>query len=204
MASRLVLKDKCIFHLTHISNIPSILVHGIACKNATISRKIKHFNVAHENIQDVRAHKMLPNTNYTLHDCVPMFFGARPPMLRAVMGKGVSQEEMVYALVDWDIIGKDDVWFTDGNARSETTTFYHDPDDLIYIDLEAAAAVWWHNEGDNFRRKKQAEVLQLNRVDIDDILGFVVYNKKAKEKLNTLLTSQGISKKVFVVPEYYY
>lgn len=204
MKNTLVQADRFVFHLTHMKNIPSILKNGILNKKNCSLKRIKLIDVSHENIQDVRATIVIPDTDYTLHDCVPMFFGARPPMLYAVLGKGFNQEDMVYALVSWDIIGNPDVWFTDGNARSDGTTFYQSKADLCKIDFDAAAAIFWHNMGNDYRRKKQAEVLKLGRVDLDDVLGFAVYNKDAKKKLQDMLEAQNISKRVFIVSEFYY
>ena len=96
MKNRLVQIDRFVFHLTHMKNIPSILKNGILNKKDCSLKRIKLIDVSHENIQDVRATIVIPETDYTLHDCVPMFFGARPPMLYAVLGKGFNQEDMIY------------------------------------------------------------------------------------------------------------
>lgn len=204
MPTSLVQTDKFIFHLTHIRNIPAILKNGILCKNICTSKKMKITDVSHQSIQEVRALIQIPNTDHTLHDCVPMFFGARPPMLYAVLGKGYSQEDMVYALVNWNIIGKPNVWFTDGNASSSRTCYYQSKSDLQHIDFNAAGAFWWHNKGIEFRRKKQAEVLQLGKVNLGDILGFAVYNQKAKDNLQALLDAQSVEKQIFRVSDFYY
>ncbi|MBF0553613.1 MAG: DUF4433 domain-containing protein [Nitrospirae bacterium] len=130
MAYSLIQINRCIFHLTHVQNVSSILKNGILSKNQIRTKKIKINDVSHENIQDRRANILIPETNISLHDCVPMFLGARPPMLYAVIGKGFEQKDMVYVIVDWNIIGKANVWYTNGNASSRGTNFFHGKIDL--------------------------------------------------------------------------
>lgn len=202
MAYALVQKDKYVFHLTKIKHISSILKHGILCKNNVLEKKLKIDDVSNPNIQDRRSKILIPNTEYTLHDCTPMFFGARPPMLHAISYRGILQEDMVYAIIYWRILENPNVWFTDGNASMPETDFYSNPSDLKHIDFKAASAIWWNDK--ELRRKKQAEVLKLNRVDIDEIHGFVVYNEQAEKKIIKMLSSQNIEKAVFIAKEFYY
>ncbi len=204
MSNPLVLEDTCIFHITHLNNLSSILRNGLLSKNQTASMRVRIKDISNSEIQDARATITIPGTSHKLHDCVPMFFGARPAMLYAVKAKGVAQEEIVYVLVNWNIIGQPTTWFTDGNARDCETSFFQNISDLQEVDFRAAGAYYWGNKGDEVKRKKQAEVLKLNQVPLEEILGFVVYNRDIKDKVSGILVSQNIDKEVYVVPEYYY
>ena len=75
----LVHKEKYLFHITHIKNIPAVLKKGLLSKNELLMQRIKITDISEDKIQSVRAKIVIPGTQYTLHDCVPMFFGARPP-----------------------------------------------------------------------------------------------------------------------------
>lgn len=191
--------------MTHIKNIPGILKNGILCKNLLTKRKIKFEDVSDTGIQSFRSQITLPEgSQYTLHDYVPCFFGARPPMLYAVNKKGSGQEEIVYVLVNWEILDIATTWFTDGNARAQGTKFYQGTAQLCNVDFEACKAIYWHNEGDDFRRRKQAEALKFEIVTLNEILGFVVQSQQAERRLSSLLQAQSVKKKIFVVPEFYY
>ena len=204
MAYSYVQKNKCVFHITHLNNIPAVIKKGILSKNLVQKERIQFKDISEDKIQEVRARKVIPFTEHTLHDCVPMFFGARPPMLYAVRFKGILQEEIVYVLVSWDILKREDVWFTDGNARSDkTNNFYQGEEHLDKVDFNAVEAHYW-GEDDELKRKRQAEVLKLNSVLLDDIVGFVVYNDSIKIKLESMLIAQRITKKVFIAREFYY
>lgn len=205
MSTELVLQNKCLFHITHIDNFPTILKKGLLSKNRIKSAKIKHLDISRDNIQHARAQILIPNTNHTLHDCVPAFFGARPPMLLAIRGKGIiTQKRIIYILINWNILNESTTWFTDGNARSRETRFYQGTSNIDKVDLNIAGAYYWGNKGDDYKRRKQAEVLKRDNILVDDIVGFVVYNRDVRNALKRMLSAQNISKKIFVVPDYYY
>jgi len=202
----LVHKDKYLFHITHIKNISAVLKKGLLSKNELIAQKIVFNDISEDKIQSARAKIIIPGSSYTLHDCVPMFFGARPPMLLAVRGKGIPQEDVIYVVVNWQILSQENVWFTDGNARDSDSKFYGDLKHLDQVDFAAAGAYNWGGQGKTleFKRKKQAEVLKLKKVLLDEIIGFAVYNDKAQAQLQKILDAQGVARKIIVIPEWYY
>ena len=199
----LVHKEKYLFHITHIKNIPAILKKGLLSKNELLSQKIKIVDISEDKIQSARAKIIIPRTQYTLHDCVPMFFGVRPPMLLAVRGKGIPEEEIIYVVVDWRILGQANVWFTDGNARDEETSFFTDLENLQQVDFQCCGASYWA-ETSEIKRKKQAEVLKLKQVLLSEILGFAVYNEITQQALQKILNAQNFQGKIRVIPRWYY
>ncbi|MBF0553614.1 MAG: DUF4433 domain-containing protein [Nitrospirae bacterium] len=72
------------------------------------------------------------------------------------------------------------------------------------MDVEAVQAKYYSDKGDEFKRRKQAEVLKLNKVNIDEISGFVVYNREVQIMIDNMLNSQKIIRKTLVIKEYYY
>lgn len=199
-------KDKYLFHITHIKNISAVLKRGLLSKNELIAQKIVFSDISEDKIQSARAKITIPGTSYALHDCVPMFFGARPPMLLAVRGKGIAQEDVIYVVVNWQILSQENVWFTDGNARDSDSKFYGDLNQLDQVDFAAAGAYNWGGPGKTleFKRKKQAEVLKLKKVLLDEIIGFAVYNDKAQSQLQKILEAQGVTRTIRVIRGWYY
>ena len=203
MTNPLVLHGRALFHMTHIKNIPGIFKNGILCKNLLTQKKIKFEDVSDAEIQFTRSQiTILKGSQYTLHDYVPCFFGARPPMLYAIKGRGILQSDMVYVLVDWNILNFEKTWFTDGNARTQGTNFYQGVANVCHVDFEACQAIYWTDK--ELRRKKQAEALKFQTVTLDEILGFVVQNDQAESALASMLQAQHVQKKIYLAPEYYY
>ncbi len=203
MAIRFVLKNGALFHITHINNLPGILRRGLLSKNKIISAKIKYEDVSSDDIQRARSRIVVPGTSYYLHDCVPAFFGARPPMLLALRRKGIAQEKIIYLLINWNIIFEDTTWFTDGNARANQTKFYQGRKNVNKVDLKAASVHYW-GESDEAKRKKQAEVLKLHQISLDKVIAIVVYNNSIRKHAEEILRAHDVHKKIFVVPAYYY
>lgn len=205
MVNPLVLKQKCVFHITHIKNLPKIVKDGLLCRNLAQSQKVQYENISDAGIQVVRSIICVPQgSSHTLHDYVPTFFGARPPMLYAIRFKGIQQEEIVYILINWDVISLPTTYFTDGNARTQGTKFFCDPSDLTQVDFDTAAAQYWGDKGDEYKRRKQAEVLVFQKINLVDIKGFAVYNEAAKLKVEKILQAQKVSKPIYITPEYYF
>jgi hypothetical protein len=80
-----------------------------------------------------------------------------------------------------------DFVFTDGHAVDNFTSQYT-PDNIAeideLIDWKAVNVKYWRNETDlDLKRRKEAEFLVLGDVAADALLGFVVYNQHAKDRL---------------------
>lgn len=205
MVNPLVLRQKCVFHITHIKNLPKIVKDGLLCRNLVQSQRVQYENISDAGIQVVRSIICVPpGSSHTLHDYVPTFFGARPPMLYAIRFKGNQQEEIVYLLINWEVISLPTTYFTDGNARTQGTKFFCDPSDLSNVDFEAVSAQYWGNKGDEYKRRKQAEVLVFQKINLVDIKGFAVYNEAAKLRVEKILQAQSVSKPIYITPEYYF
>ena len=203
MAYKLVQEGVCVFHITHTKNIPSILKQGIHSLNAMGGNNLVYQSIAHENIQARR--KNIPITcgaGGMLHDYVPLYFGARSPMLCAVRYK-LDQREIVHVGVTWDVLKMPTTVFTDGNAATWGTEQFRGIDNLKSVDLEAAAKWYWAGD-DEIRRKKSAEVLVHRQITASQIVAFFVINDQVKDQLNQMVKAQGFDKQVIVAPEFYY
>ena len=98
-------------------------------------------------------------------------------------------ENIVYCItsVQKIIEQKLDFVFTDGHAVDSFTTQYK-PVDIMnldnIIDRTAVMAKYWQDENDlDLKRRKEAEFLVYRDIAIEGILGFVVYNQKAQERM---------------------
>lgn len=74
-----------IYHITHISNLPSIIQHGgLYCDNLIPQRNLHPQGIAHQHIKERRARRIVNvAAGGTLADYVPFYFAPRSPMLYA-------------------------------------------------------------------------------------------------------------------------
>lgn len=204
MALDLVQWGVCVFHITHAKNLPGILKRGLLSKNHAKGASLKYTSIADEGIQQRRSELTVPIAldGATVHDYVPCFFGARPPMLYAVKYRH-DQDEILYVGIKWCILDLPDTIFTDGNAATQGTSFFSGVAKLGEVDQAAARATQW-NTPPELRRKKQAEVLVRNRVPPEYVGWVVARTGMAAAAADRVISSQNASVKVYVAPEYYY
>lgn len=107
-----------LYYLTPLNNLASILENGILAKNVSPEG---HASFANEEIQAKR-HRITPNKrlSMTLHDFVPLFFAARPPLLYALREQ---HQQIAYLVINPRVLLSAGATFSPTNATS-TPVFY--------------------------------------------------------------------------------
>lgn len=200
-------------HFTHIDNLDSILKEGLLSEEEVAKRKIKHISIADEKVKARRKEKMVYLRSYynwydkikkTIWQCVPLYISVKNPMLYKVLhGYKISPENIVMIQVDTLKVIKKHYCFFDGNAASDFSKEYIKLDNLENLDWSIIRAPTWNNEEE--KRKKCAEFLVYPMVDVNDFYRIIVYNKKAKIKVEEILTRNHIQLKGGIIekPNYY-
>lgn len=203
-----------LYRITHLDNLPHILAQGglYASSSPLLDPGFKP--IGNPGIISRRAGIAAPHPlGGTLSDFIPFYFGPRSPMLYQIAHgyNGVikiPQEEIIYLVSTYEHVRSLGLtcFFTDGNAASQTTTFFTDDKDLSRVDWEAVYTRYWENTPMDLRRKekKQAEVLVEAFVPLDALLYICVYNSTAKLKAEALLVAAGVSIPVKTDPSLYY
>ncbi len=199
-----------LYRMTHIENVPHILLHGITHKDSA------HANPAFTPIGDptlitARNGFVLDNGN-ALGAYIPFYFGTRMPMLYVIQNgfNGVSAtppEQIVYLVSSTAKIvdaGLDFV-FSDGHAVDSFSSQYMKNDveqiDKI-LDMDAIKAKYWKSDTDlDLKRRKEAEFLVLGDIPFSAILAFLVYDDRAKSKLQAMAVDESI---VHIHPKSYF
>ena len=95
--------------------------------------------------------------------------------------------------------------FTDGHAVDGLSDFYEQKDlpniDKI-LDKRAIDATYWYKDDDlDLKRRKEAEFLVETDIPTTAIIGWVVYNEEAKNRLHAMGVPEN---KVYVKPTCYF
>lgn len=184
-----------IFRMTHIANIPHILKYGVTHKDS-VNRNRNYVSIGDSTLISRRENYTLPNGK-KLGDYIPFYFGKRTPMLYVIQNgfngvQAVPAQEIVYCVtsVQKVIESKSKFVYTDGHATDRFTEFYSLSEVgkiQSQIDFNAIKARFWKEEADlDLKRRKEAEFLILDDLPPNMILGFVVYNKSSKFKLQEM------------------
>jgi hypothetical protein len=195
--------------MTHIENIPHILQHGIT-HAISPNANPAYFPIGDGSIISTRNEFVL-NNGRKLGEYIPFYFGVRTPMLYVIqkgynMVKSAHAESIVYCVSSVQrIIGLNrDFIFTDGHAIEQLSGQFNSGDiQNIHnlLDFPAINSLQWKDDNDlDKKRRKQAEFLVFGDIDINAILGFIVYNEEAQNKL----IGFGVSQKQTVVKRNYY
>ncbi len=157
---------RSLFHITHVSNLPSIIRAGELWSDSECRRRgAGSQNIAYRHIKDRRARRPVPDTagGGTLADYVPFYFAPRSPMLYAI-NKGLvepslrgRQDLIVHLVTSIEaVMATGRRWcFTDRHADLNHAQFF---DGLS----ELPSAVSWEAMRDNFwgRSPEQRELRQ--------------------------------------------
>ena len=158
-------------YITHISNLKSILEHGILCHRE--ARKHDHESVADEEVQGKRAKKIVPG-GLPLHQYANLYINARNPMLYRNCQEYSSQKICVLR-IGRNVLFLPNVVISDGNAASNYTAFGSVPDGFRKMDKALVFAKYWKDDDLIIQYKKTraicAEVLVPQRIDASYITG---------------------------------
>jgi len=182
-------KTNSFWHLTHFSNIKSILKLGILSNECAI--KHREYDISEHSVQDRRAETYDPIYNNCLHSYVPLFLRNSTPMSYS---RRELKDELVFIEVDVLCLMQDGYLITDGNAASRDTVFYSSIDSLDKLPWAVLDADYWidHHDG---KRKRSAEVLVPNKVSPEFFKalhchGRTVYDKLAFQGIRSELSEQ--------------
>lgn len=205
-----------IYHITHISNLPSILkADGLWCDSSRREQGFPIVGIAHQNIKDRRAKRLVPlAAKGTLADYVPFYFAPRSPMLyaihtRAVEGYQGGQAAVLHLVSTTETAsGTGQAWcLTDGHAEMGMTEFSDDLDRLDeFVNFEIMQSHYWTDTPDqpDRKRRRQAEFLVHDCFPWKFIHEIGVYDPETAEKVAAILRAEKHKPQITVHPEWYY
>lgn len=204
-----------IYHITHVTNLPSILADGCAWNPKLMRGRRAYKSIAHENIQDRRSITTVSCGNGgDLHDYVPFYFAPRSPMLYAIhRGKVAScpegQGRIAYLVCTAQAVKAAGLpfVFSDGHGTMvPLTDFFDDLRDLDKIDWGVMKATYWVDtpeDGDRSRRR-QAEFLIHDHFPWTMVQEIAVRNATVKAEVDAVLVGAAYRPPVAIRPGWYY
>ena len=191
-----------LFHITHISNLESILAYGLfphsyAYQNSYVTR-----DIADQRVIRLRAGKSA--FGKSLLDFVPLYFTPQTPML--YVRKGI-QDEIAIICVDRQLLCQVGSIFTDGNAANNSTTFLDSVKEIGKLDWEIIRSRQWmedaNRRGIGFRegkRRRCAEVLVPDHIPSHKIQRIIVRTEQAQLSFEHMRRPRTIGERRAVTP----
>ncbi len=211
-----MIKNKPIYHITHINNLENILKDNtLWCDAERIKRKYKTENIAYEHLKQRRfTTSVRTAAKGVLADYVPFYFCNRSPMLCAIYKGGVTndlttQSNIIYFVSSIEKIVNQSKYswcFTDGHGVDSLTEFYNDFKELNKIDWTLITDWQWHNtlEDNDRMRRKQAEFLIHHSFSLEEVEKIGVHSQEQKKYIESILAQYSCKIPVTVEKRWYY
>lgn len=196
--------------MTHIENIPHVLQYGIT-HFSSHNANPAFAPIGDSSLIATRNEFVLKNGRL-LGEYIPFYFGFRMPMLYVIqkgynMVKPTPARDIVYCVttVQQIMVNNLEYIFTDGHAVDAFSTQYGkeaiENIDTI-LDTKAIRAKYWKDENDlDLKRRKEAEFLVLGDIPVTAVLGYLVYNEPAKQKLLDIGIEETM---IHIKPQFYF
>jgi hypothetical protein len=204
-----------LFHFTHISNLPSIVAHGLSC-DATAQDGRMQVEVGNHDIKLRRRSRQVPiEPGGVVSDYVPFYFAARSPMLYVIWRGQVAtyqggQEDLVHIVTSVEAIMRSGATFvfTDRNATLSLAKFDSDVAHLdTLVDWELMEATKWNDEWPDHpdrKERRMAEFLVHGHVPWEHVLGIGVIDDAQQQQAQQILANMNEGTPVRVRRNWYY
>jgi hypothetical protein len=192
-----------VLHMTDYANLESILKDKfIFSKNNMDSNSKKILDISNQSVQDARANITIKETGKNLHDYVPLYWGKKTPMVAALQA---GNQSLVFLNFSTNLLAENDCVISDGNARTHETKFkvLKAIEDLGFIDAKSVNTVKYATDPE-VRRRKQSELLVLDRLNLKHLLFIVCYSNEVKYKILQLLSANQVDSRVYIGGGNYY
>lgn len=189
---------KCLYYITHIENVASMLQRGILSHAAVEKEAVAFTPIYDSAIVSSRGEKRTP-AGRSLWDYANLYFQPRNPMLyRVVLEK--DKKNLAVIGVRPDVLHLPGVFVTDGNAANSPTQFFPMPDGLkqLSVQWKVIESEWWRSD-DGSKRKIMAECLVPDRVAPENIQSVYVADHDVAERLRQRAGIRHVS----LIPEPY-
>jgi hypothetical protein len=201
-----------IFRVTHVSNVPWILAHGLHCSNSPLTDP-NYVQIGNADLISRRTTRQVPvPPGGTLSDYVPFYFTPYSPMLYNIKTgySGVTRramDEIAILVSSLHKIENEGIQFvfTDRHAYLQTAEFYNNVEDLGHID-------WAGLQKRDFRRnpddpgkveRYQAEALIHRSVPMGAVLGIICYRDQERTKIEADCGSLNLPLQVLCKPDWF-
>jgi hypothetical protein len=208
MKLSLMIRDKYelgdVLHMTHVSNLESILASKVISSKAKLTETNKKYtDISNSSVQDGRSLITIPCSGHELHQYVPLYWGKKTPMVASLQGQN---DDLIFLQFTADLLEDHDCVVSDGNARTNGTIFreFKEITDLEILDPKSINTVKYAHDAE-IKRRKQAELLVHDFIGLEHLKCIICHNEDVKSKVMALISAHRVKCGVYVnVGAYYF
>lgn len=165
------LREFGLWHMTHLSNLPSILRTGILNHHRMQAEPFGYHDISEKSVQR-RREGQEPIYKRPIHRYVPLYINPRNPMLYR---RRAMQHELCFIEIDRSVILNKRCVVADGNAAAGRTKYFRAVEGLLKLDWNLLRRGEWYDDKEA-KRKMCAEVLVPGEVPPSDFLSIRCYD----------------------------
>ena len=170
---------KCLWHITHKKNVPTILRNGLMSKSSVTRAGSTIVDIADPEVQERRGGQD-EYYNRPIHEYVPLYINPRNPML---FKRKVINRDLCLLQISLDVLlPPHEYLLSDGNVASSATKLYDDISRIDQLPWEVLDAEYWSNFPDG-KRQRCSEVLIYPQVEPKLIQYVHCYSAGTRRKL---------------------
>ncbi len=180
-------------HFTRIENLNNILKCRMLIAKARLNRG-DYYDISDPKIQSARENIKVLDSGKNLSEFVPLYFCVASPMISRLRK---HNKDIIYLQFALDLLKNDGIFITDGNARNNSTIFYKfkGVETLSNLDVKAInTRNYALNE--ETKRKKQAEALIPEKVELSYLYNIACFGEHAKSQVVQILDGFGLKNAV--------
>jgi len=172
------LRGYSLWHMTHLSNIPSILRIGLLSNHRVHSGGIAYRDISDQSVQHWRE-GLEPVYKRRIHGYVPLYINPRNAMLYK---RREIQHEICFIEIDKSVVLSKRCVVADGNAAAKDTKYFRPLEGLPKLDWQLLRRGSWYDDKEA-KRKMCAEVLVPDDIAPKDFLSIRCYNTNSLRHL---------------------
>jgi hypothetical protein len=201
-----------IYHITHVSNLASIVAEGRLWSDARrLAKRLSSTNIGHAHIKERRLRRDVPCAAHgTLGQYVPFNFCPRSVMLYVihrgtVMGYDGGQEPIIHLVSSVEqAIGSGRPWaFTNRHAELAYAEYFDRVEDEARVDWSVMSLTYWAGSEET-KEKRQAEFLVHDWFPFECINEIGVRSKEVGRQVQEILRETGFNPPVLLRRPWYY
>lgn len=193
---------RALYYITHIDNLPSILITGILSHARIRAEGVRYTPIYNVDIVNKRRNKYTP-TGESLWHYVNLFFQPRNAMLDSLVNPRYSENHgtrrnLAVLGVANTVLQEQGVFITDGLAADDLTRIYPRSEGLKILQaqqemLKSDKWISWY-DSDEVKRQLMAECLVPNQVNPGHIKRFIVFDQSIANSLQNRLSFSNFCK----------
>lgn len=196
ISSANLLRQRSVYHFTSITNLVSVLEHGLLSNSALNRLGIPVPSLGWPDLRSFRAQTAVPaGSRGTADDYIPLYFTKLPPMLLVLLyNKVVDEEDILFWEFPLAIVDNGPAVFTDAAIfPGSTPHFYDQLAELNHLDWETIDSPAWRMPSRQLSTVRGAELLIHRRIPAQAARRLIAWDEQVAARVTSIASQRHLT-----------